>query len=446
MNRILHKLSKKNYLRKTISQSFALREVTMPAVSPTMTHGNLLEYYVKEGDFIEEGESVANIETDKANVTLDIQEEGYVAKIISQSGQKNIPVGQIIMYMVDEKEELSNVDQLLAEFSSENNQSAQIPEPVKSPENTNNVQDSLPEHVSLTMPALSPTMTAGKITTFNVKVGEEVAAGDSLATIETDKATMEFETQDDGYVAWINEEKLNTLIPLGEVCVILVDNESDIAAFKNYTPGQESSKPKSSEAQPSSQPEETNVQEQVVSITSSSSSSQKLFISPKALYQLNQKGYNKQSLADKLTSLGKLNTGSGPNGRFISQDLALIESLMSSQLTEKQSQPQQQADKKSQQPIASAEYEEIELSTMRRVIADRLSQSKREIPHYYLETEIRMDSLLNFKKDIQAKLGTKLSVNDFIIKAVARACEQVPETNSHFVDGKIRQFKSVDVR
>ena len=109
------KLISGRLLRQTQKKFFALREVTMPAVSPTMTKGNIIEYYYKEKDFIDVGESVANIETDKANVTLDIQEEGYLAKIIEEAGAKDIKVGQLIMYMVDEEEELSQIDQLIKE-------------------------------------------------------------------------------------------------------------------------------------------------------------------------------------------------------------------------------------------------------------------------------------------------------------------------------------------
>ena len=117
MNNII-KLTRRSNLRLISSRSFALREVTMPAVSPTMTQGNLLEYYYNVNDFVDVGEAIVNIETDKANVTLDIQEEGYLAKIVHPAGTNNIKVGDLIMYMVDEEEELSRIDQLIKESSS----------------------------------------------------------------------------------------------------------------------------------------------------------------------------------------------------------------------------------------------------------------------------------------------------------------------------------------
>ena len=92
----------------------------MPAVSPTMTEGKILEYTVKPGDFVDVGESVATIETDKANMTLDIQEEGYVAKIIREADSGSIKVGELIMYMVDEEYELAQLDTLISQESSGN--------------------------------------------------------------------------------------------------------------------------------------------------------------------------------------------------------------------------------------------------------------------------------------------------------------------------------------
>ena len=104
-----------NLLFKPISRNFGLREITMPAVSPTMTEGKILEYTVKPGDFVEEGDSIATIETDKANMSLDIQEEGYVARIIKEAGSGSIKVGELIVYMVDDEHEIAQIDQLISQ-------------------------------------------------------------------------------------------------------------------------------------------------------------------------------------------------------------------------------------------------------------------------------------------------------------------------------------------
>jgi pyruvate dehydrogenase E2 component (dihydrolipoamide acetyltransferase) len=111
-----------NLLIKPIARNFALREITMPAVSPTMTEGKILEYTVKPGDFVEEGDSIATIETDKANMSLDIQEEGYVARIVKDAGSGAIKVGELIVYMVDDEHEVAQIDKLISEESSSSKQ------------------------------------------------------------------------------------------------------------------------------------------------------------------------------------------------------------------------------------------------------------------------------------------------------------------------------------
>ena len=289
------------------------------------------------------------------------------------------------------------------------------------------------------MPALSPTMENGKIVTFHVSVGQEVEAGDSIATVETDKATMEFEVQEDGIIAWINEAAIGENTKLGEACAVVVDDKDHISAFSSFTPGLVK---KTTQVQ--SQTVSSEESSPQVSIHSDVLVSKNIFISPRALKAFVSKGYSKDQLMTSLKPLVKTqpNLGSGPNNRIIEQDVDSIISKLKEtpkpQVQEKKPVPST--------PLPDASYTEVELSTMRRVIADRLSQSKREIPHYYLEAELRMDGLLSMKKELQSKAGVKLSVNDFIVKAVAKACKEVPDCNTNFVDNKIRFFDNVDVR
>lgn len=300
-----------------------------------------------------------------------------------------------------------------------------------------------PEHTTLTMPALSPTMTEGTITSFHVSVGDQIEAGDSIATVETDKAVMEFEVQDEGVIAWINNDAIGNKIKLGEVCAIMVDSKDEMSAFKNYVPGKtaksvDPTPEKSAKIEPESIKRESSVVSEVSKVSSD------IFISPRALNKFLSQGFSKSDLLAKLNVLSgsQPQLGSGPNNRIIEQDVDdLINALKSTPKTEK-------VTKQAESPkveVAGA-YKEVELSTMRRVIAERLSQSKREIPHYYLEAELRMDALLEMKRELQAKAGIKLSVNDFIVKAVAKASKEVPDCNTNFVDNKIRFFDNVDVR
>ena len=173
--------------------------------------------------------------------------------------------------------------------------------------------------------------------------------------------------------------------------------------------------------------------------------SSNIFISPRALNKFLSEGFSKSDLLSRLNILSETRPqlGSGPNNRIIEQDVQGLINALSQKTV-----PKVQKETKIETPKVEVEgaYKEVELSTMRRVIAERLSQSKREIPHYYLEAELRMDALLEMKKDLQAKAGIKLSVNDFIVKAVAKASKEVPDCNTNFVDNKIRFFENVDVR
>jgi pyruvate dehydrogenase E2 component (dihydrolipoamide acetyltransferase) len=311
-----------------------------------------------------------------------------------------------------------------------------------------NLLEDLPEHVVLNMPALSPTMTEGKIMSYHVEVGDSVEAGDSIASVETDKATMEFEVQDEGFIAWLNTAQVGQTTKLGQPCAVLVESKDDIPKFANFSP----SASKKEVSTPSPSPTQTQSESPSTSAPSPQTSeethiTEKVFISPRALNTLLSQGYTKSDLQAKLSDLSRREKqlGSGPNNRIISQDVPRIVDLLK--------QPVQEVKPKTTsvqgvdgKMTVTGEYREVELSTMRRVIAERLSQSKREIPHYYLEAEVRMDSLLEMKKEVQAKAGVKLSVNDFIVKAVAKASREVPDCNTNFVDNKIRYFENVDVR
>lgn len=310
------------------------------------------------------------------------------------------------------------------------------------------------------MPALSPTMVEGVIDSFHVSVGDEVTAGDSLAAIRTDKATMEFETQDEGFVAWIGQSLVGEVTPVGQICMILVEEESDLAAFKNFDPSHLEQSTASKQSAPVDTVSESTEEPVLVTATATSSSSpsgKKVFISPRALKKLESEGFTKEKLQARLDSSNcPLLKGSGPNDRIIEQDIPNVVKSLNLKPKQAEPAPKKQVEKPPQAtqatqatqaaPLSGQVYKEIELTTMRRVIAERLGESKREIPHYYLEMEIVMDSLLRVKKEIFENTGVKVSVNDFIVKAVAKACKAVPETNTHFVNGKIRQFEDVDVR
>ncbi|CAH1247547.1 DLAT [Branchiostoma lanceolatum] len=248
--------------------------------------------------------------------------------------------------------------------------------------------DGLPTHHKVVLPALSPTMEMGTIVSWEKQVGDQLNEGDLLAEIETDKATMGFETPEEGYLARIFIEGGVKDIPIGKLLCIIVENEEDIAKFKDWSPP--------ADAEPAEKPLPKPVSEPMVS-------------------------------------------GTGPGGRIRSQDIAAFTPAAAPAPAVAPAAP-------AAAPVGT--FVDIPLTNVRKVIASRLLQSKTTIPHYYLSVDINMDSVIALRKDLNVVLQkdeVKLSVNDFIIKAAALSCLKVPECNSSWMDSVIRQYNKVDM-
>ncbi|XP_023236516.1 dihydrolipoyllysine-residue acetyltransferase component of pyruvate dehydrogenase complex, mitochondrial-like [Centruroides sculpturatus] len=292
----------------------------------------------------------------------------------------------------------------------------------------------LPPHHKVSLPALSPTMEMGTIVSWEKKEGDKLNEGDLLAEIETDKATMGFETPEEGYLAKILVSAGTKDVPLGKLLCIIVENEDDISAFKNYVDTGEpvasapSSSAKPAPPPPTVPPPPPTLPPPPVSAMPSAPSMQpsgRVFASPLARKLAAEKGID-------LTQV----KGSGPQGRIRSQDLEGVSITSAAPVAAA--------------PIAvpGAVYVDIPLTNVRQVIAQRLLQSKQTIPHYYLSTDIEMDSILKLRQQFNetlSKSNIKLSVNDFIIKASAVACRKIPEVNSSWQTTFIRQYQTVDV-
>ncbi|WP_425080460.1 pyruvate dehydrogenase complex dihydrolipoamide acetyltransferase [Ruegeria arenilitoris] len=293
------------------------------------------------------------------------------------------------------------------------------------------------------MPALSPTMEEGTLAKWLVKEGDTVSSGDLLAEIETDKATMEFEAVDEGTIGKIlipegtEGVKVNTAI-----AVLLEDGESadDIASTPIAAPaaapaaaaGNEAAAPAVSEA-PAPAP-----------AAPAKADGGRIFASPLARRIAAQKGLDLTQIA-----------GSGPHGRIVKAD---VESATAAPATAAASAPATAPAPAAAPagPSADAvarmyegrEYEEVKLDGMRKTIAARLSEAKQTIPHFYLRRDIKLDALLKFRGQLNKQLegrGVKLSVNDFIIKAVANALQQVPQCNAVWAEDRVLQLKPSDV-
>lgn len=301
------------------------------------------------------------------------------------------------------------------------------------------LMSSLPDHTELPMPALSPTMESGNIASWEKAVGDEIAAGDALAEIETDKATVTFESTDDGYLAAILVEAGAQDVPVGQLLAIMVEDKEDVAAFADYKAPEASSSP--AEPAPEAPKEEAPAAPAKAAAPSkpaqpSASSGDRVFISPLAKRLAAEAGFAPADLAGR---------GTGPRGRVIAADVEeFLASGASAQAEAPSAAPAVQA---APQADARSGYVDIPHTSMRRVIAQRLTESKATVPHYYLSSEVRIDSLMALRARLNAALpdDERLSVNDFIIKASALALRKVPEMNSSWFDDVIRQYDYVDI-
>ncbi|WP_321832490.1 pyruvate dehydrogenase complex dihydrolipoamide acetyltransferase [Thalassovita sp.] len=303
--------------------------------------------------------------------------------------------------------------------------------------------------IEILMPALSPTMEEGTLAKWLVKEGDTVSSGDLIAEIETDKATMEFEAVDEGVVGKILVAEGSEGVAVNTpIAVLLEDGESadDIGASATAAPAAAAAEaaPAAVEA---AAPAPAAAPAAPAPAAPASADGTRIFASPLA----------RRIAADKGLDLATL-TGSGPRGRIVKAD---VENAVAAPAPAAAAAPAAAPAKaaaaaaptgpSTEAVIKTYEgrtFEEVTLDGMRKTIAARLSEAKQTIPHFYLRRDIKLDALLKFRSQLNKQLearGVKLSVNDFIIKAVANALQQVPEANAVWAGDRVLQMKASDV-
>ena len=295
--------------------------------------------------------------------------------------------------------------------------------------------------IELLMPALSPTMEEGTLAKWNVKEGDTVASGDVIAEIETDKATMEFEAVDEGVVGKIIIAEGTEGVKVNAVIAVLLEEGEDASAMDNVGGG--AAPAPTAEAAPSAAPAAAAPAAAPAPAAPVAASGERIFASPLARRIAAQKGLDLSAI-----------TGSGPKGRIVKADVenataapkaAAPAAAAPAPAAATPSGPSADVVAKMYE---GRDYEEVSLDGMRKTIAARLSEAKQTIPHFYLRRDIKLDALLKFRSQLNKQLadkGVKLSVNDFIIKAVANALQEVPEANAVWADNKVLQMKASDV-
>ncbi|KAG1940678.1 dihydrolipoyllysine-residue acetyltransferase component of pyruvate dehydrogenase complex, mitochondrial [Pimephales promelas] len=424
------------------------QRVELPALSPTMQMGTIARWEKKEGDKINEGDLIAEVETDKATVGFELLEECYLAKILVSEGTRDVPIGAVICITVDNPALIPAFKDFTMDKMSSSAPAAAPPPPAAptaAPAAPQVPGSSYPPHMKVLLPALSPTMTMGTVQRWEKKVGEKLSEGDLLAEIETDKATIGFEVQEEGYMAKIMVAEGTRDVPLGTPLCIIVEKESDISAFADYVETGVAASPPPAPVPVATPPPAAAPAPAPVAAPAAPAAPRKgrVFASPLAKKLAAEKGINIAQV-----------TGTGPDGRVTRKD---IDSFVPPKPTPAPAAaPSPAAPAPTPSPpaapafaaVPTGTFTDIPISNIRKVIAQRLMLSKQTIPHYYLSIDVNMDQVLELRKELNAEVkadNIKLSVNDFIIKASALACLKVPEANSSWMDTVIRQNHVVDV-
>jgi len=413
--------------------------VKMPKMSDTMTDGVLAKWHKKVGDKIKPGDVLAEIETDKATMDFESYQEGTLLFIGIAEGE-SAPVDAVIAVVGNEGEDYKSALSGAVSAEAKPAESA-APAPVedKKPAATPQpkVDTSKIPATVIRMPALSDTMTEGVINKWNFKVGDKVKSDDSLADVETDKATMEVVGYEDGTLLYIGPKEgeaapVNGIIAIvgkegTDITPLLQDNAAAPTAIAEEAPA-------AAPVAATSAPVETTA--------SSTADDSRVKASPLARKIAKDKGINLNDLK-----------GSADGGRIVKKDIeAYTPSAAPAPVAASTpASAPAAAPAKAAAPVVIPQYvgqekfTEKPVSQMRKVIAKRLSESLFTAPHFYITMSIDMDQAIAARGKINEVAPVKISFNDFVLKACAVALKQHPNINSSWLGDKIRYNEHINI-
>lgn len=407
--------------------------INMPRLSDTMEEGTVASWLKKVGDRIEEGDILAEIETDKATMEFESFHEGTLLHIGVKEGETT-KVDQLLAIIGEEGEDISGILNGTTEESESNDIEKEVISEDKGNSNSAAAVE-IPEGVTVvTMPRLSDTMEEGTVAAWLKRVGDEVEEGDILAEIETDKATMEFESFQAGVLLYVGLKEGESA-KVDSLLAILGPEGTDVSAIaENFVAKGNASAPSEEEKSQVKQGD-SSVEPAIASSQTSVSkaadtapkvaSGGRIFASPLAKKIAEEKGIDLAQV-----------TGSGENGRIVKRD---IENFTP------------RAAAASSAPVAKfipsgqEDFDELPNSNMRKAIAKNLAKSKFTAPHYYLNVEFDMENAIAFRTQYNSMPDTKISFNDMIVKACALALRQHPQVNSQWFDDKMRLNNHVHI-
>ena len=406
--------------------------VNMPRLSDTMEEGTVASWLKKVGDRVEEGDILAEIETDKATMEFESFNEGVLLHIGIQEGETT-KVDELLAIIGEEGEDISAllqkeskikpelVEEEVVESTNENEDDAEAEKSVSA--------DTPEGVVIVTMPRLSDTMEEGTVASWLKNVGDFVKEGEILAEIDTDKATMEFESFNEGTLLHIGLA-VGESAKVDDLLAIIGPEGTDVSNLaQNFSTSTQKEikvvEEKSLEAPHTSTTAEMPKQKQEVETPAPIVSNYgRIYISPLAKKIAEERGIPLNQLQ-----------GTGENGRIIKRD---VENFNSANVT-------------TAMPVAKfvasgqEDADEISHSQMRKVIAKRLGESKFSAPHYYLTAEFDMENSIAFRNQFNSIPNTKISFNDIVVKACALALRKHPQVNSQWFEDRMKLNNHVHI-
>ena len=393
--------------------------IKMPRLSDTMEEGTVAKWLFHVGDQVNEGDILAEIETDKATMEFESFFEGILLHIGIEEGETS-PVDTLLAIIGEKDEDIQGLIQNDTQDPSTTIDTKE--QPVIKKEESSNETIVVPEGVEvISMPRLSDTMTEGTIAKWNKKEGDSIEEGDILAEIETDKATMEFESFYTGVLLKIGIKEGETA-PVDSVLAIIGPEGTDVTGIiENYKGTSKEVVEKTIEkVDKTHQTNDSTETEIVVKEQSTSVQTDRIFASPLAKKLAQEKGIVISNVK-----------GSGENGRIIKRDIENYTPLVSGAPSYK--------------PVGIESFEEIKNSQMRKAIARRLGESKFTAPHYYLTIELDMDHAIAAREAINEDPSVKISFNDMIVKASAMALQKHPRVNTQWTNDVTRIAKHIHI-
>jgi len=398
--------------------------VRMPKMSDTMTEGVIAKWHKKVGDTVKSGELMAEIETDKATMDYESFNSGTVLYLGAKE-KEAVQINAVLAIVGKPGEDYSALLAGAQTTASSGGKTETKTDPVVAVAEVPSIDTSAIKAQLVLMPKMSDTMTEGVIAKWHKKVGDTVKSGELMAEIETDKATMDYESFNTGTILYLGAKEKEA-VKINDVLAIIGEKNADWQTLLKAHQAKSSGGSKPVPVASASTASSASVQ---VSSNGSSSSNGRLKASPLAKKIAKDLGYDINKIS-----------GTGDHGRITKHDVENYKPSAASSLTEKIT-----ASVVLPQVVGQESYEEVAVSQMRKTIAKRLAESKFSAPHFYLTMEINMDKAVEARKSMNEIAPVKISFNDMVIKAVAAALRQHPDVNVSSLGDKIRKNHHVHI-